>query len=122
MERGFLFGIWESSMSGRISAAFPQHRIGCCKFVLNAECTARLWRKRNQPRRREYERREWPCTEWNRTDPAARDNCDGRCPLFCRADQRVGRGVGNAIRPLPDRLAGDEHHEKPAITWPGGPI
>ena len=29
------------------------------------------WRKKNQPKRREYERPEWPCTECARTDPAA---------------------------------------------------
>ena len=47
-------------------------------YVLSDGCTAKHWRKKNQPKRREYERPEWPCTECDRTDPAARDDCDGK--------------------------------------------
>ena len=28
-------------MSGKISVAFPQPRIGCCRFVLSDGCTAK---------------------------------------------------------------------------------
>ncbi len=31
--------------SGKISVAFPQPRIGCCRFVLSDGCTAKPWRK-----------------------------------------------------------------------------
>jgi hypothetical protein len=57
----FQCAMWESNMSAKILAAFPQHRIGCHRLSRSAGCMASGWTKKvAQARRFPYDQSKWP--------------------------------------------------------------